>query len=140
MNKLEQIVTDIKALEQELLFELQKKQDGPFFLACGLFRPHLPWYSPKEHFDAYPLDQVILPPRDVNDLDDVPAAGKKITDSREFNLIQSKGKYREAVQAYLAAKPKGKFGAHKYQVNEDELEERKYFARYQQAYNVPNEV
>jgi hypothetical protein len=41
---------------------------------------------------------------------------------------------------YLGVKPKGKFGAHQYSVNDEEMEERKYFARYQQAYNVPNEV
>jgi hypothetical protein len=32
MNKLEQIVADIKALEQELLLELQKKQDEYFYV------------------------------------------------------------------------------------------------------------
>jgi hypothetical protein len=32
MNKLEQIVEDIKALEQELLLELQKKQDEYFYV------------------------------------------------------------------------------------------------------------
>ena len=32
MNKLEQIVEDIKALEQELLLELQKKQDEYYYV------------------------------------------------------------------------------------------------------------
>ena len=26
---------------------LGRKQDRPFFLACGIFRPHLPWYAPQ---------------------------------------------------------------------------------------------
>ena len=47
---------------------------------------------------------------------------------------------RRRMSEYLSAKPKGKFGSHKYSIDESELEERKYFARYQQAYNVPNEV
>jgi arylsulfatase A-like enzyme len=82
---------------------LKQKHDRPFFLACGLFRPHLPWYSPPEHFDTYPLEDVTMPPRLNGDLDDVPKAGRGVVNSKEFNLIRSKNKYREAVQAYLAA-------------------------------------
>lgn len=47
---------------------------------------------------------------------------------------------KTAMQNYLADKPKGKFGAHKYSVDDAEIEERKYFEKYQKAYNVPNEV
>lgn len=41
---------------------------------------------------------------------------------------------------YLANKPKDKFGAHRYEVNEEELLERAFFRNYQQAYDVPNEI
>ncbi len=40
---------------------------------------------------------------------------------------------------YLAEKPRGKFGAHTYGVDEARSSERVLFARYQAAYNVPNE-
>ena len=40
---------------------------------------------------------------------------------------------------YLAEKPRGKFGAHTYEVDEARSGERVLFARYQAAYNVPNE-
>ncbi len=37
---------------------LKRKQDKPFFLACGIYRPHLPWYMPKKYLDMYPLDKI----------------------------------------------------------------------------------
>ena len=33
---------------------LRRPQEKPFFLACGLFRPHLPWYVPENYFKLYP--------------------------------------------------------------------------------------
>ena len=48
--------------------ELHKKRDKPFFLGCGFFRPHLPWYVPQKYFDMYPLDTVTLPNINENDL------------------------------------------------------------------------
>ncbi len=46
------------------------KQNKPFFLACGFYRPHLPFVAPKRYWDLYPTDQVTLPdnmyfPRDL---------------------------------------------------------------------------
>lgn len=93
---------DIKTADYAVRF-LEQKQDRPFFLACGLFRPHLPWYSPPEFFQKYPLADIAMPPLQPDDLDDVPKAGKGVVNSREFALIKSKRKYRAAVQAYLAA-------------------------------------
>lgn len=45
---------------------------------------------------------------------------------------------RGAVTAYLAAKPKGKFGAHRYAVSQDDAI-RSLFAPYQAYFNVPTE-
>ena len=39
--------------------ELRKQHDKPFFLGCGFFRPHLPWYVPQKYFDMYPLFRLI---------------------------------------------------------------------------------
>jgi len=45
---------------------------------------------------------------------------------------------REAVAGYLAAKPQGKFGTHRYAVNKDDAT-RALFAGYQTYFNVPTE-
>lgn len=47
---------------------------------------------------------------------------------------------RERMLAYLKAKPQGQFGKHRYTVDEQRSRDRPLFRRYQQAYNVPNEI
>ena len=77
----------------------------PFFLACGIFRPHLPWYVPQEYFDLYPIDKVILPPVLDGDLGDVPKEGRKLANARQsdFQKIRDAQRWRHAIQAYLAS-------------------------------------
>ncbi|MBM83318.1 MAG: iduronate-2-sulfatase [Planctomycetaceae bacterium] len=84
---------------------LEQKQEKPFFLGCGLFRPHLPWYVPKRYFDRYPLDEIVLPKVLKGDLDDVPPPGVKFAKARrsDFEAIKKAGKWKHAVQAYLAS-------------------------------------
>lgn len=84
--------------------ELNKPQTKPLFLACGLYRPHLPWYVPAKYFDMHPLDKIELPSARADDLDDVPAAGKAMAkaDGDHANIVGT-GKWKEAVQAYLAS-------------------------------------
>lgn len=36
-------------------------ENQPFFLACGFYRPHLPFVAPKKYWDLYPAEQVTLP-------------------------------------------------------------------------------
>jgi iduronate 2-sulfatase len=37
-----------------------KKEDKRFFIACGLHRPHLPFYIPKKYWDLYNRDKILL--------------------------------------------------------------------------------
>lgn len=58
---------------------------------------------------------------------------------RHFGMTLSANS-RARMEAYLALKPKGKFGAHGYAIDDSKAAERPLFARYQALYNVPNEV
>jgi arylsulfatase A-like enzyme len=82
---------------------LNKKHEKPFFLAAGFVKPHLPWYAPRKYFDLYPLDKVALPKVDERDLDDVPAAGKRVARPEgDHKKVVESDTWRKAVQAYLA--------------------------------------
>ncbi len=86
------------------LGELNRVQAQPLFLGCGLFRPHLPWYVPAKYFDLFPLNSIILPKVLPNDLDDVPPIAVQFAKPRGDHAgITGHNKWKEAVQAYLAA-------------------------------------
>lgn len=85
--------------------QLEQKHDKPFFLACGIYRPHVPWYVPQKYFDLFPLDQIQLPEVLGNDLDDLSDRMIDIA-HRSGNYhkhVVEAGKWEEAVQAYLAS-------------------------------------
>ena len=84
--------------------ELGKAHDKPFFVTVGFHKPHMPWNVPQKYYDMHPLAQIELPPVKENDLDDVPAAGVKFAKPMgdHANVLAS-GRWKEAVQAYLAA-------------------------------------
>jgi arylsulfatase A-like enzyme len=81
---------------------LQESHDKPFFLACGIFRPHLPWYAPKQFFEMYNVDDIELPKTIKNDLDDVGKMGNNMAKTTVHQSIVDHGKWKEAVRAYLA--------------------------------------
>jgi arylsulfatase A-like enzyme len=84
--------------------QLANPPEKPFFLACGLYRPHEPWFVPKKYFEPFPLDEIQLPPGyRADDLDDIPPAGRKLARNRYFPHINWNGQWRQGVQAYLAS-------------------------------------
>ena len=93
------------SLANAAIAHLQKKHDRPFFIACGLFLPHMPWYVPQKYFDMFPLDEVTTPPLQKGDLDDVPPLGQAITrgKSKFVEQVMKHGLHKEGVRAYLAA-------------------------------------
>lgn len=84
--------------------QLKKKHDKPFFLACGLFKPHMPWNVPRKYYDMHPLSTIQLPPYLKNDLEDVPPAGVRMAKPQgDHRQIVESGRWKEAIQGYLAA-------------------------------------
>ena len=83
---------------------LGQKHERPFFLAAGMFRPHIPWFVPRRYFDLYPLESIVLPAVKEDDLADVPPFARRIALNQHsrHDLLVSTGNWRRAVQAYLA--------------------------------------
>jgi len=83
---------------------LSQKHKQPFFLACGIYRPHEPWFVPKQYFDPFPLEDIQLPPGyKEDDLDDLPPEGKKRGPNRYFPHIREQGQWKKGIQGYLAS-------------------------------------
>src|SRR5262245_49322615 len=86
------------------LKQLNQSHDKPLFLACGLHKPHMAWDVPKKYYDMYPLDKIQLPPILKDDLNDIPPAGVKMAKPEgDHAAILASGRWKEAVQGYLAA-------------------------------------
>ncbi|TKG96419.1 DUF229 domain-containing protein [Puteibacter caeruleilacunae] len=104
-GKPEEDYNDYKTVEWCINYLENKQDDQPFFLACGLFHPHIPWYVPQKYFDLYPLDQIVLPTIYQDDLNDIPPVGQEIAAVRRSHLkmIKKAEKWKNAIQAYLAS-------------------------------------
>jgi ELWxxDGT repeat protein len=83
---------------------LHEQHDSPFFLACGVFRPHIPLEVPQQYYDLYPLDEIELPEAPADDLDDIPDAGRALTQTSDINahLLEDDNR-EELIQGYLAS-------------------------------------
>jgi len=87
-----------------VISQLGQEHDQPLFLACGFFRPHLPWYAPEDFFEPFPLDEIVLPDVNENDLDDIPQAGRNMAKpTGDHKFVTDSGEWKKAVQGYLAS-------------------------------------
>jgi arylsulfatase A-like enzyme len=104
LPKAESEYGDMKAVDWAGRF-FERRHDKPFFLAAGLWHPHIPMFAPQRYFDMYPEAEVRIPVVPEDDLDDIPEAGRQMAAFRreEHERIVREGKWREAVRAYLAS-------------------------------------
>ncbi|MBX3438764.1 MAG: sulfatase [Planctomycetaceae bacterium] len=83
--------------------QINRPHDKPWFIACGLSKPHMPFCVPQEYFDRFPLESIVLPEVPADDLDDIPEAGLSMARRQgDHAAIVRSGRWKEAVQAYLA--------------------------------------
>jgi iduronate 2-sulfatase len=57
----------------EVIRLLRQRHTKPFFLAYGLYRPHVPWIVPKAYFGLYPLGSIQACPFSEAELTVAPA-------------------------------------------------------------------
>jgi arylsulfatase A-like enzyme len=79
---------------------LTKPQSEPFFLACGIVKPHTPWYVPQEYFDLFPPESITVPDLAADESAGLPESVREKPHKTEAQLIQRR---KELISAYLAA-------------------------------------
>lgn len=83
--------------------KLDSNYDKPFFMTCGLYKPHNPWTAPKRFFDMYPIEKIELPKVLDGDWDDLaPIAKKWASNPVDFEALKRSGKWKDIVRSYLA--------------------------------------
>ena len=75
------------------------KPESPFFLAVGLVRPHVPFIAPGRCFEAYPEEEMQLPPVVVGDNVPEQALVRQNMKIWKMNEIQKK----QTISAYMAS-------------------------------------
>src|SRR6266705_1153587 len=51
---------------------LEEHKDGPFFIAAGFYRPHVPDIATKKYFELYPLENISLPQEPPEHITNIP--------------------------------------------------------------------
>ena len=91
----------IAAARAVALLEGYARQQSPFFLAVGFYRPHTPYVAPKPWYEKHPLAGVQLPEVPLEHDARVPPPAIASRKPEERRLTGDLG--REAVQAYRAS-------------------------------------
>lgn len=77
---------------------LERPPQQPFFLACGIHRPHVPWFAPASSYAKFPLESVQLPAIEADKQEDAQPS-RRVVSARPRTDPENA---RRAVQAYLA--------------------------------------
>jgi len=99
---------DVKTADY-IVESLALEHEKPFFLAAGIFRPHMPFFAPQRFFDSYPSDNVTMPEMLEGDLDDLPTGAEALLSPKKWFFRElmktekkSPGTWKEAVRSYQA--------------------------------------
>ncbi len=78
-------------------YDKSANKDKPFFIGCGVFRPHLPWNCPKDFWDMVTGEIKIPKGYMAGDLADIGES----PESSHTEAVKA-GKWLEAIHVYLA--------------------------------------
>ena len=85
--------------------QLGNESDKPFLLACGFYRPHVPFFPPRRVYES--LKDIKLPEVVEDDWDDIPDAARKVSMSNAkipvHDWMKKENRWQLAVHAYLAS-------------------------------------
>lgn len=84
----------------EVIRILKENRNRPFFIAFGLYRPHVPWIVPKSYFDNYPIETIHPRPFHDDELKQAPGIAY-ITHPANYGM--SELECRKAIRAYYAS-------------------------------------
>jgi arylsulfatase A-like enzyme len=87
----------LKIAEKISNYHLSEFKDKPFFIGCGLFRPHAPFHSPKQFWDLLD-DEKMKPGPGVHERYTTGTEGT----SHHLNIIRD-GVWNDGIQSYLAS-------------------------------------
>ena len=86
---------------------LQRNHTKPFFLNVGIYKPHSPFFAPKEYFDDYPTATLAMPTLKEDDWKDLPFGAAKLLEDKKWfwkGMMQAVEEdpdaYWEFIQAY----------------------------------------
>jgi len=80
-----------------------RDDDKPFFLGCGLYKPHLPFVVPRKYYEPFPLESIKRPPTKEGDLADLPPAARSMLSPKEHSKMLVNNQWERAIQSYLAS-------------------------------------
>lgn len=72
-----------------------KESGDPFFIACGFYKPHLPFYAPKKYWNLYERDKIEI----ANNRYRPKEAPKELAGSNEFRTYSFSG-YDEETEEF----------------------------------------
>jgi len=86
-----------------IIERMQRDDDQPFFLACGLYKPHLPFVVPRKYYEPFQFESIKRPVLKEGDIDDLPPAARKFLSPREHAKMLVNNQWERAIQSYLAS-------------------------------------
>ncbi len=93
----------IGAAEAIKRLESHAKDETPFFLAVGFYRPHTPYVATKKYFEMYPREQIVVPSVPNGYLDTLPMPARNSVTRKKEQLKLANDLARQAIQAYYAS-------------------------------------